>query len=110
MWEVETIHFNLSINLVLAVLYTAVLATVLTTTLQTKYQKFVTPSIAGIILSFEPIFAAIFAFFMLNEKISNFGLIGCLLIFAGLIVSETFNQRKNKSEDERGNSKSRNNN
>jgi drug/metabolite transporter (DMT)-like permease len=89
-WEVEKIHFNFTYNLLFAILYTSIFATVITTTLQTKYQKFVTPSAAGIILSFEPIFAALFAFFMLNEKISNFGLIGCLLIFCGLIVSEIY--------------------
>ncbi len=50
-------------------------------------------SFAGIILSFEPIFAAVFAFFMLNEKISNFGLIGCLLIFCGLIISEIYKKK-----------------
>jgi drug/metabolite transporter (DMT)-like permease len=92
-WNVEEIRFRLSTNLVFAILYTSILATVITTTLQTKYQKFVTPSVAGIILSFEPIFAALFAFFMLNEKISNFGLIGCLLIFCGLIVSETYKKK-----------------
>jgi drug/metabolite transporter (DMT)-like permease len=94
-WEVEKIQFNFSYNLLFAIIYTSVFATVITTTLQTKYQKFVTPSVAGIILSFEPIFAALFAFFMLSEKISNFGLIGCLLIFWGLLVSETYKKRKN---------------
>ncbi len=89
-WKVEKVHFNFSNNLLFALLYTSVLATVLTTTLQTMYQKFVSPSVAGIILSFEPIFAALFAFFLLSEKISNFGLIGCLLIFSGLIVSEIY--------------------
>ena len=92
-WEVEKVHFNFNYNLFFAILYTSVLATVLTTTIQTMYQKFVTPSIAGIILSFEPIFAAVFAFFMLNEKISNFGLIGCLLIFCGLIISEIYKKK-----------------
>lgn len=89
-WEVEKIHFTLSYNFLFAVLYTSILATVLTTTLQTIYQKFVTPSVAGIIFSFEPIFAATFAFFMLNEKISNFGLIGCLFIFCGFLFSELY--------------------
>jgi drug/metabolite transporter (DMT)-like permease len=92
-FDVERIYFNFSNNLLFAILYTSVLATVLTTTLQTIYQKFVTPSLAGIILSFEPIFAALFAFFLLNEKISNFGLIGCLLIFCGLIISEIYKKK-----------------
>ena len=92
--KVEVLEFTFSNNLLFAVFYTAVLATLLTTTLQTKYQKFVTPSVAGIILSFEPIFAALCAFFVLNEKISNFGLVGCVLIFAGLLVSEMLNKNK----------------
>ncbi|MDO8550035.1 MAG: DMT family transporter [Ignavibacteria bacterium] len=92
-WEVEKIHFNFSSNLLFAILYTSVLATVITTTIQTMYQKFVTPSVAGIILSFEPIFAALFAFFMLNEKISNFGLIGCPLNFCGLLISEIYKKK-----------------
>lgn len=90
-WGIETIEFSFSKSLLFAILYTSIFATVLTTTLQTKYQKFVTPSVAGIIFSFEPIFAAIFAFFVLNEKISNFGWVGCVLIFSGLLVSELLN-------------------
>lgn len=93
--KVEQIEFRFSYNILFAVLYTSILATVLTTTLQTMYQKFVTPSAASIIFSFEPIFAAVFAFFVLNEKISNFGLIGCLLIFAGLLISELIDKKKN---------------
>jgi drug/metabolite transporter (DMT)-like permease len=94
LFEVEKIHFEFSSNLLFALLYTAVLATVVTTTLQTMYQKYVTPSVASIILSFEPIFAALIAFFVISEKISNFGLIGCLLIFSGLLASETIDKKK----------------
>ncbi len=63
------------------------IAAIFTITSQTKFQKVVTPTKAGIIFSFEPVFAAIFA---LGEKISNFGIIGCIFIFTGLIVSELF--------------------
>jgi drug/metabolite transporter (DMT)-like permease len=94
-WEIETIEFSFSSSLLFAVLYTSIFATVLTTVIQTKYQKFVTPSVAGIIFSFEPIFAAVFAFFVMNEKISNFGLLGCALIFTGLLVSEVLNRKNN---------------
>ena len=94
----EQIELTLNSNLIFAVLYTAILATVLATSLQTKYQKFVSPTKAGIILSFEPIFAALTAFFVLSEKISYFGIIGCLLIFSGLIMSEVFAGGKNNNE------------
>ncbi len=89
----ENVYFNFTPNLLIALLYTSLLATVLTTTLQTKFQKVVTPTKAGIILSFEPIFAAVSAFFILGEKVSNFGLIGCILIFTGLLTAELFDKK-----------------
>jgi drug/metabolite transporter (DMT)-like permease len=85
---IETCKFILNKDVIFAVIYTSILATILTTTLQTKFQKYTTPSKAGIIFSFEPIFASVVAFFLLSEKISNFGLIGCIFIFCGLLISE----------------------
>ena len=72
---------------------TALFATVIATTLQTKYQKFVTPTKAAIIFSLEPIFAALFAFLIINERLSYFGFIGCIFIFTGLLVSELLGNR-----------------
>ena len=84
----EKINFNLNGTVIFAVIYTAIAATIIATTLQTKFQKFVTPTKAAIIFSLEPIFAALFAFFIINEKLSSFGFIGCIFIFTGLLVSE----------------------
>ncbi|GJQ62002.1 MAG: permease [Melioribacteraceae bacterium] len=86
----EKLNFELSGILIFGLVYTSILATIITTTLQTKYQKVVTPTKAGIIYSLEPVFAAIIAFFALNEKISNFGYVGSLLIFAGILISELY--------------------
>ena len=88
--DFEQIRVNLTTNLITAVIYTSIFATLITTALQTKYQKNVTPAKAGIIFSFEPIFAALFAFFILGEKITNFGYLGASLIIAGLIISEIY--------------------
>jgi drug/metabolite transporter (DMT)-like permease len=96
---IESLRLVFNNNVLLALIYTSVLATALSTTLQTRYQKFVTPTFAGIIFSFEPIFAAMFAFFVLSEKISNFGFIGCVLIFSGLIVSEVFDRTKHNIKE-----------
>jgi len=85
---IETVKFILNKDVIFAVIYTSILATILTTTLQTKFQKYTTPAKAGIIFSFEPIFASVVAFFLLSEKISNFGLVGCIFIFCGLLISE----------------------
>lgn len=88
--NVEAIKLELTDNLISALIYTSIFATLITTALQTKYQKNVTPAKAGIIFSFEPIFAAIFAFFILGEKITNFGYFGAALIMLGLFVSELY--------------------
>jgi drug/metabolite transporter (DMT)-like permease len=88
--SLETVKFSVNTTVVTAILYTAIFASIIATVIQLKFQKFVSPTKAGIIFSIEPIFAAVFAYFLLSEKISNFGLVGCILIFTGLIVSELF--------------------
>ncbi|HVO75105.1 MAG TPA: DMT family transporter [Ignavibacteriaceae bacterium] len=85
---IEKIKFTFNEYIIFAFLYTSILATVLASTLQTKFQKFTTPSKAGIIISFEPIFSSVFAYLILHETISFFGFIGCILIFTGLLASE----------------------
>ncbi|MFZ1290177.1 MAG: DMT family transporter [Melioribacteraceae bacterium] len=88
--NLEHFKIDLTNNLIGGILYTSIFATLFTTALQTKYQKDVTPAKAGIIFSFEPIFAAIFAFFILGEKITNFGYLGAALIILGLFISELY--------------------
>ena len=95
--NLENIKLAFSSKLIFAVLYTSVFASILATVIQLKYQKVVTPTKAGIIYSFEPIMAAVFAYFLLSEKISNFGLLGGLFIFIGLIFSEFFEKKNGKS-------------
>lgn len=88
--NLEPIKIDLTQNLIFAIAYTSIFATLIATALQTKYQKDVTPAKAGIIFSFEPIFSAIFAFFILGEIISNFGYFGAALIVLGLLISELY--------------------
>jgi drug/metabolite transporter (DMT)-like permease len=88
----QTEKLIINSSLIFAIIYTSVFATIIASTIQTKFQKVVTPTKAGIILSFEPIFSAIFAFFILTEKISNFAALGCTLIFLGLLVAEIFDK------------------
>jgi len=96
-FDVETLKISLSSNLIFAILYTALFASILATVIQLKYQKVVSPTKAGIIYSFEPIMAGLFAYFLLTEKISNFGLLGGLFIFAGLLFSEIMENKNGKS-------------
>jgi len=94
---IESIRYDFNTTVILVILYTAIFSSILATAVQTKYQKTVTPTKAGIIFSLEPIFAALFAFLIIHEKISSFGIIGCIFIFTGVLVSELFDKNKNSS-------------
>ena len=97
--DFEAIKLEFSPQLGFGIMYTAVFATLATTALQTKYQKLVTPTKAGIVYSFEPIFAAVIAYMAIGERITTFGLIGASFIFMGLIISEVFDDIRNKIFD-----------
>lgn len=90
---IENIKAEFNTLVIAALLYTAILATIVTTSLQTRFQKYVTPTKAGIIFSFEPICAAVFAYLLIGERIGNFGIIGGIFIFAGLLVTEILDKR-----------------
>ena len=66
--------------------YCGFLSTVITFLLQTKYQKFVSPQKASLIFSLEPVFAAIFAYFILNESMNYISLLGATLILLASII------------------------
>ncbi len=89
-YELEKMKIEITNNLIYALIYTSIFTTLLTTALHTKYQKNVTPAKAGIIFSFEPIFATFLSFLFLGEEITNFGYIGAGLIMLGLLVSELY--------------------
>ncbi len=96
--NIEATRIDFSNKLIFGIFYTSIFATLITTFLQTKYQKLISPTKASIIFSFEPVFAALFAFFLLNEKITNLGYVGAGLIFAGLIISEVLDKILSKDE------------
>ena len=56
--------------------------------LQSVYQKDATASRAGLIFTLEPVFSAVFAFFLLGERLGLKGYIGAALMLASLFVME----------------------
>jgi drug/metabolite transporter (DMT)-like permease len=71
-----------------AILFTALFATAFMYTVQNYYQKYISEITTSIIFSFEPLFAAITAYFYLNEQLSEKTIIGGLLIFVGILFAE----------------------
>lgn len=100
----ETVKFNLTTNLIFALVYTSVFASIIATIIQLKYQKVVSPTKAGIIYSFEPIMAAVLAFFIVGEKISKFGMFGGVFIVIGLLLSEILENRNGQAGKSNDNS------
>ena len=71
-------------------IYTGILSIGLGFTLQTIAQKHLPPTNVAILLSMESVFASIAAFIILGQILETNSLIGCALIFLGVIISEYF--------------------
>jgi len=71
-----------------AVVMTALLATAGAFLAQTAAQRFTPPTHTALIFATEPVFAALFGWLLLGERLGAWGLAGCLLILAGVLVAE----------------------
>jgi drug/metabolite transporter (DMT)-like permease len=69
-----------------AVLYTAVLSIAVGFTLQVVAQKHTPPSDAVLIMSMEAVFAALFGWAYLGERLQPVQLVGCALILAAVVL------------------------
>jgi drug/metabolite transporter (DMT)-like permease len=84
----ETPQFTWSVRSLSLMAYLTLLATVLSIYVQTRYQKDTTPTRAVIIFSIEPVIAAGIAYLALGEELGAAGVVGAVLIIAGVLVSE----------------------
>jgi drug/metabolite transporter (DMT)-like permease len=75
-------------HLVIALLITAFLATAAAFFIQTIAQRYTPPTHVAIILTMEPVFAALTSFIWVHERLSITAAAGCLLIFTGMLFSE----------------------
>ncbi|MGM0899832.1 DMT family transporter [Mesobacillus maritimus] len=81
-----TILFTTEVALALVI--TAVFATALAYLIQTNFQKYTTPTRVALIFAMEPVFAAITGYMWAGDRLSLSAMLGCLLIFAGMIFAE----------------------
>jgi drug/metabolite transporter (DMT)-like permease len=71
----------------MAILYGGVLSVGVAYTLQVIAQRDAPPIHAAIILSLEAVFAAVAGWLVLDEVLSPRGLIGCILMFSGMLTA-----------------------
>lgn len=77
------------------ILYTGLFSVAVGNVLQFTAQKRASPSITAIILSFESVFAAVFAAIIISERMNLLQITGCALIFSAIIISQV--EYKSKS-------------
>lgn len=68
--------------------YAGVLSMGVAYTLQIVGQKRVAPSAAALLMSLESVFAALFGWLLLHETMTRAELLGCLLVFAAVLISQ----------------------
>lgn len=82
-----------------AILFCAIFASAYMYTTQAYMQRYITELKAAIIFSFEPLFAAIIAFFYLGERMTLLAIGGGIIMLFAMVVSEF---KKNIVSDTRG--------
>ncbi len=65
-------------------------------TIQVVAQREAHPANAAIIMSLEAVFAVLGGWMILNESIPVRGLLGCLLMLIGMILSQLYLFKENK--------------
>lgn len=85
-------------NAVIPVLYCGLMSVGVAYTFQIIGQKYCEPTSASIIMSTESVFSAIGGAILLSERMSAAGYLGCVLIFAGIILSQLKLGKDNSSE------------
>ncbi len=74
-------------------------ATTLTFYVQARAQRFTTANRAALIFSLEPIFAALFAYWMLGQVLTAIEWLGGILVLAGVLVAEFRFTKRGIEED-----------
>jgi drug/metabolite transporter (DMT)-like permease len=78
----------LTTEVALALVITAIFATAIAYLIQTNFQKYTTPTRVALIFAMEPVFAAITGYIWAGDRLSLSAILGCLLIFAGMVFAE----------------------
>ena len=99
----EPISWNALTGSSIAVLYTGIMSTGVAFTLQALGQKNANPTAASIIMSTEGLWAVVFGFLILGEKMTERELIGCGFMLVAVIISQLpVPVKKSKQEENPG--------
>jgi drug/metabolite transporter (DMT)-like permease len=73
-----------------SLVYCAIFPTVLCFTLQNRYQRYTSPTRAGLVYTLDPVWSLLAGFMFLGERLEAREWIGCSLIFMGVLLPLLF--------------------
>lgn len=88
MFALETPKLPAIVNSWFPIFYGGVMSAGVAFTLQSYGQRYAEPAVAAILMSFEAIFGALAGWFFLGEVMSLREVFGCLLMLAGMFVTQ----------------------
>ena len=78
--------FTISFPAIVSIIYCAIFPTVFCFTLQNRYQRYVTPTQAGLIYTLDPVWSLLAGLIFLEERLSTREWYGCGLIFLAVLI------------------------
>ncbi len=84
----ETPNISGFLDALIPIAYAAILSTCICYTFQIIGQKYVEPNTASMVMSLESVFAALFGFLLLGQKLTGREMIGCAVVFAATVYAQ----------------------
>jgi drug/metabolite transporter (DMT)-like permease len=78
--------FTISFPAIASIVYCAIFPTVFCFTLQNRYQRYVTPTQAGLVYTLDPVWSLLAGFTFLGERLTGREWYGCGLIFLAVLI------------------------
>ncbi|MDR1495934.1 MAG: DMT family transporter [Clostridiales Family XIII bacterium] len=98
MFDPAPLTADVFVQVLPALLYSGCVSASVGFTLQAIGQRRISPSAAGIILSIEAVFGAVFGALILGERLSSRELLGCVFMFAAVVLSQIPVKEKKRSK------------
>ena len=96
-FDLNTLSISKLIDGAWLILYLGIMSSGIAYTLQIVGQKFAEPSVASITMSFESVFAVLGGVLFPKGTLSKNEIIGCVIMFAAIIVAQLPEFKKNKA-------------
>ena len=96
-FDLKALSLTALLDGALPILYLGIMSSGIAYTLQIVGQKYAEPSVASIVMSFESVFAVLGGVVFSKSSLSTNEIIGCVVMFAAIIVAQLPEFKKNKA-------------